>query len=327
MAGPPQLPVTPSNPIAGFWLRALALLIDSLILGAAGFVLGLIFFDYFCSIGSWGRLYGFVITLLYLGLMNSSLRNGQTFGKQIVKIQVTNRNGDLLSPEKSVLRAAILCIPYFLNGLPVTQESTWLSAVLVMIILGAGGAIIYLYIFNRSTRQSLHDLILGTYVTKAPPQKIPEAKPLWKGHKIALACWAILLVGLMFAGNKLAHSEWFEGLLELQEEIMTHEDVGYASVVENTSHFYGSGGQSITRSLVIGAYLNKDVSDKEQVATEIATIILPHEKSIDKDLINIQIIRAFDIGIASSRIAMRYNYSPENWKNKVSGGLLPEIIE
>ena len=54
--------------IAGFWRRFFAFFIDSLILSIAGFVLGFIFFDYFVAIGTFGRLIGFAISLLYFGI-------------------------------------------------------------------------------------------------------------------------------------------------------------------------------------------------------------------------------------------------------------------
>lgn len=59
------------NPIPGFWRRIFALFIDTLILGAVGFVLGLLFENILVQIGSFGRLIGFSIALLYFGIMNS----------------------------------------------------------------------------------------------------------------------------------------------------------------------------------------------------------------------------------------------------------------
>ena len=110
-----NFPLTPPTPetisleseaeiIAGFWKRLFAFLIDGVILGVAGIVIGLMFFDAFASLGGWGRLVGFIIELLYFGLFNSSVGKGQTIGKRATHIKVADRNGQFLSLTKSILR-------------------------------------------------------------------------------------------------------------------------------------------------------------------------------------------------------------------------------
>ena len=47
-----------------------------------------------------------------------------------------------------------------------------------LILFGFGQAIVYLYIFNRRTRQSLHDLILGTFVTQTTPRRTYRLREL-----------------------------------------------------------------------------------------------------------------------------------------------------
>ena len=54
--------------ISGFWRRIGALIIDTLILGIAGIVLGLFLESTFVLIGAWGRLVGFSIALIYFEL-------------------------------------------------------------------------------------------------------------------------------------------------------------------------------------------------------------------------------------------------------------------
>src|SRR5690348_8484732 len=76
------------HPICGFWIRILALIIDSIILGLLGILLGLLFGDFFMSLGSWGRLVGFVIFVFYFGLLQGPFGNGQSLGKKICKIRV-----------------------------------------------------------------------------------------------------------------------------------------------------------------------------------------------------------------------------------------------
>ena len=72
--------------ISGYWRRIGAFAIDSIILGLIGLSLGLVLEDMFVDIGVWGRLFGFTIALLYFGIMNSVISNGQTLGKKLLKI-------------------------------------------------------------------------------------------------------------------------------------------------------------------------------------------------------------------------------------------------
>lgn len=174
--------------IAGFWKRLLALIIDSLLLGAVGFLLGLMFFDQFARLGGWGRLVGFIIALLYFGVFNSSIGKGQTIGKRITSIKVVDREGQFLSPQKSFLRSTILEVPFFLNGalIPPSVLISPLGVLVGLIIFGIGGAIIYLYIFNRRTRQSLHDLAAGSFVIRSFAAAPPVAIGISKFHIVVV---------------------------------------------------------------------------------------------------------------------------------------------
>ena len=47
--------------ISGFWRRLLALILDAVVLGLVGSILGLFLFDFLSQLGGWGRLFGFCI--------------------------------------------------------------------------------------------------------------------------------------------------------------------------------------------------------------------------------------------------------------------------
>ncbi|MDL2425325.1 hypothetical protein M2C68_22520, partial [Pseudomonas sp. BAgro211] len=76
------------------------------------------------------------------------------------------KDGSLLSLPQSLLRYSVLGIPFFLNGAPF-DETVLLSPMrygLSLLIFGGMFSILYLYVFNRHGRRSLHDLAVGSSV-------------------------------------------------------------------------------------------------------------------------------------------------------------------
>jgi len=99
-----SLPARERTPIAGLWRRLAALVIDGLTLGVPALLLGLTLFHWASSLGRAGRLIGFVVALLYFGVLNSRFGGGQTLGKRLLGIRVADRAGAPLSPMRSFLR-------------------------------------------------------------------------------------------------------------------------------------------------------------------------------------------------------------------------------
>ena len=85
------------RPVAGFWRRVIAALIDGLILGLVGWILGFFLSDFFMSLGGWGRLLGYAIALAYFVPGNSSIFSGQTVGKRALGIRVVKASGETLA--------------------------------------------------------------------------------------------------------------------------------------------------------------------------------------------------------------------------------------
>ena len=66
-----SLPAVERKLIAGFWRRLAAFLIDGIILSVPTMLVGLAFFQWAVSLGQAGRLVGFIVALLYFGVLNS----------------------------------------------------------------------------------------------------------------------------------------------------------------------------------------------------------------------------------------------------------------
>lgn len=302
--------------ISGFWRRILALIVDVIVIGIVGLILGSMLFDQFARLGVWGRLVGLIITLIYLGILNSSIGRGQTIGKRIANIKVVDRDGEFLSVQKSFLRSAVLEIPFFLNGalIPPSVMTNAVGILLGLIIFGASGAIIYLYIFNRATRQSLHDLLVGSFVVRASSVEPVAAIGIWKPHLAVIGGWCLAVVIFsVVVSSAIQRVGPIAELLQLQNGIMNSGKVHMASVFVGTNY----GPQGEIHYLRTNAIWRNKPDSPEKAASEIASIMLRVQPEMNKDVLAITISYGFDIGIATAWQSYNESHSPAEWQQKL----------
>lgn len=300
--------------ICGFWRRIGALLIDSLVLSTLGYILGLFLEDTFVQLGAWGRFVGFVVSITYFGVMNSSLANGQTLGKRLLGIKVVDASNSTISLPKSLLRYSFIAVPFSLNGAQFSNEAlfSYITYPLSLIIFGGLLSIAYLYIFNRVTRQSLHDLVVGTYVvnTDAESERLPS---IWKPHLVVVIVLLILATLLPALTSDLAESEPFTGLVVAQKAISNNTSVRFASIFDGTSTFATSNAEtSVTTFINVEAFLFENKIDDEAIAHQIAqTVIQTYPESLNRDMIQVTLTYGYDIGVASSWSSFNHQFDPE----------------
>ncbi|WP_300672182.1 RDD family protein [Desulfoluna sp.] len=306
--------------ISGFWGRVGAFFVDSILLGVFGLLLGLFFSQQFVALGGWGRAVGFPIAALYFVILNSRLGGGQTIGKKVSKIKVVDKDGELLSLPRSTLRYSVLGLPYFLNGAIISESILYPFGfcVLSLLVFGFGLSIIYLYVFNRRTRQSLHDIIAGTYVVRTNTESVEAIKQVWAVHYAI--CGLMIVVSLfvpVFLGQ-LSQNEFFKELTKTREQIQNVPQVVYATIQEGQSTFSQVGGESKTTTyLSAQAFIKTQNIEDEKLASEIANIMLKtHMKAVKKNLIQVVLSYGYDIGIASKWSRHSYSFSPEYWLDK-----------
>ncbi|MES2103159.1 MAG: RDD family protein [Pseudomonadota bacterium] len=318
-----SMPIEENLSIAGFWKRLLALFVDSLLLGLVGLILGLFFADYFSSIGGWGRAVGFAIAWPYLGIMNSRMCGGQTIGKRLLKLRVVSIDGAKLSIDKSLLRAAVFCLPVFLNGAAFSAEilQSWFVYVLTIVVFGFGLSTVYLYIFNRKTRQSLHDLVVGSIVVKTvnSPESVSMVPP-WRGHYVVTTLILVAsAIGPYFV-LKLVDTEPFTGLLPLQKTLASEPGVTSANVGSGSTIFKSTNAAAQTREYLSANVItaNKN-ADFDAMANHLAGIILAeYPASSGKDIISVAIAHGYDIGIASAWRSRNFAFSPSDWRKRIA---------
>ncbi|MEY2483611.1 MAG: hypothetical protein QOK24_2139 [Verrucomicrobiota bacterium] len=316
---PPQLAV-PSFQRAGFWRRLLALLIDSIILAIVGWILGFLWSESFMRMGGWERFVGFAVALLYFVPLNSSLSGGQTVGKRAVKIRVVSKEGAPLSIGKSFVRSFVLLLPYFLNGTPVPRKALESGGGILFseAVFGFGLAIIYLIVFNRRTRQSLHDLVVGSYVVIAGSETAEKPK-IWTGHYAVVAVIMILAGVIPFLMVRVAQKWMPKDLVTAYETMLQEPEVAGATVMAGQTVFWDSKkGQRVVNGVTANVRLNKRIENHATEAEKLVRILM--EKYPDagtKDSISIALAEGYDLGISSSFRSHGFNYSPKQWRERL----------
>jgi uncharacterized RDD family membrane protein YckC len=302
--------------IAGFWRRIGAFFIDTIIVGIVGTAIGGLLYQWIAPIGAPARLVGLVISLAYFGILNSRIGNGQTLANRWLGIRVVNAQGQTLSLPRALLRYVVFGIPLFFNGLPLrgaTLMSPVVGSLLALVVFGGGFAIVYLYIFNRRTRQSLHDLVVGSYVVRAQPDD-SEARfgTVWRGHLVVAVVVALLCLGAPMLTKQLSQSQLFAGILPLYQSLEAQPHVMNAQVMRGTSSLWSSNnGHSTRRYLSAQLRLDAPMTEDADYARRIAQVMAKGDPHLaDEDVVTVGLSYGFDIGIASWWTKHNYSFKP-----------------
>lgn len=302
--------------IAGFWRRLFAFIFDTLLLAAIGAILGIFFGKFFNQLGDWARLVGFLITLLYFGILNSEIGGGQTISKRAFKIRVVDKDTCFISLKKSLIRTFILSLPvYFADLVLPLMRLSIIQIIVSFITSGAWIVVVYLYIFNKKTRQSLHDILCGTYVIKSGNEGILDEKKLARIHYASIAVLLIITLIAPIAfdriiGNKLNIN--LEKLYEIQEKIDSVPAVSKVGVLDGVSYV----NEKKTTYLDISFYWEGNPQESINIAKKVSGIVLDtYSDAKQKDVIRITINRGYDIGIFKWNSYHRFVRSPSEWES------------
>jgi uncharacterized RDD family membrane protein YckC len=313
------VPVTNLTTVHVFWRRLLAIVVDGLILGLVGNALGFLAFDYFAGIGPWARLIGFGIALVYFGILDSSISSGQTPGKRLLKVRVVDAKGRPVSAGRAVVRYVVIAVPFFLNNLPVPITGPSVPVLVGgLLIFGLGGSIVYLLVFNRRTRQGVHDLITGTYVVNADGADPVSVQSVWRGH---VAVPAVLLIGITIFFSftyVLMERPLFKSLLAIQKAVLANQDIRNASVESNTRLASDPG----SAYLLVAVEVRHRPDDFQAHAEDIARMIVDRfPDEIQTGTLQVSVQYGYDMGIAHASMHVTSSWSgPEIRTLKMQGG-------
>lgn len=282
----------PAGAVCGFWRRVRAFMLDCLILAIPLEVFGWVYFDRLAQVGDRGAIVGIVVAVVYFGILGSSIGNGQTVGMRVCKIKVVDAGGKLLPVSKSLPRYTILWIPIALNRTTMPNRFSVVIDVALFFI-------VYLYVFNRRTRQSLHDLAVGSFVVQAATAGQPIHQRMCRAQwAIASACVVMGVVASAVFSTMIKGVGPFPELLAIQRQIAATGKVHQVGVQTTTNWSNGETSHSIA---VTANWKGKPV-DYEQAATELAAIALHADPGLMKrDVLQISIRTGFNLGACHGR--------------------------
>jgi uncharacterized RDD family membrane protein YckC len=224
--------------------RVAAFALDFIPLAILGWITTLALHESLVASYPWSRFAGLSAIALYRGTFQA--RYGQTPGQRLLGLRVADRHGRMPTFIQALMRNALVTMPMVLNNFSpsgVSRTSVPWQLFASLMVFGLGGGIVYMLLFNRGTRQGLHDLVCGTFVWRAADH-VPTAHsgPLARIHLvilglIAVACvtWTLLATRVLVERDDNAG---LRPLLELREELLAQgrfRDVGVNYMTFQTS--------------------------------------------------------------------------------------------
>ncbi|MDD3625863.1 MAG: RDD family protein [bacterium] len=314
--------------LANFWMRIVALTIDYVIFKIIGFaVLGIFLIfarSFIVELGEKGMIFGFVVSLCYLGIMNSKIFGGQTVGKKITKIKVVDKNGENIGVLRSTFRALFLLIPFFMHkaydNVPIKDR---FSLLLMGLILSAAViffiGLAYFYIFNKYTRQSIHDLVLGTFVVKKDVNEINIEKRIPGKHFVIFSIIAVFVL-IIFAGGMYLISGKLGGkYYNLVSDLKSNNNLS-VNITENTNWTpvnHPQTGKKTNKTLSVIVSPGRYDINRGAVVGEVRDKILSKVNALSSfDFLGISIFFEGDVGFARYYEYESYSGTISDWKTK-----------
>jgi uncharacterized RDD family membrane protein YckC len=327
----PEPPIITTG-YAGFWRRFAAFAVDALLLGLFGYLLGTLFYDALAELGFRGRIIGFLIALVYFAVLDSRIGRGRTPGKRLFGIRVVGRDGQPIGLLRAALRYCVLAPPLFLNGTPIPANvlvspsvSELLLALLASLAMfGLGLSIVYLLIFNRPARRSLHDLLAASYVLDRDAALRP-APPLRRLHVIAIGVIALLSLTVPFAVQGLAQTPALAAITHVQQAVADEPGISEVAVAIGTASGLGQPKTAPPLRVMSITARSKLEQDFEALAARMVARALeaePEMKALDS--ISVQTFYGFDLGIAYSKQMKTLQQTPLQWRDRIDAEALGE---
>ncbi len=178
----PMLPTQRERPpVAGFWVRCIACILDVILLGFFQYGMVFVFKEQLFVLGKLAPYFGLAIIFCYFWLANGPVGKGKTVGKSLFNITTLRYDGQPLELREALIRTLVqmefwlvlyLIIPFFFHDVR-SQTPLMISHVIVyaaFAFLIANAVLIGVQPF----KQGFHDLLARSYVAKDPPRLTEE---------------------------------------------------------------------------------------------------------------------------------------------------------
>lgn len=208
----------PKLPVAGFWFRVIAFVVDVMVLKFLLYGLAFVAREPLLAIGNWAGSLAAALMLAYLVLLDGPVGKGRTVGKMLMNLRTVNaEDGRPLTFRQAVVRALILFPPYLwvtVFVLPWYHPSPRSTMELFLLLALPQNFFMALYLgqivhagFNP-TKQGFHDtaagsLVLGvdhTDTTWATLRELAGPDGMARVAKVRRAGWICFAVVLLFSG-------------------------------------------------------------------------------------------------------------------------------
>jgi uncharacterized RDD family membrane protein YckC len=161
----------PKLPVAGFWIRLLAFIIDLFLILGAFHLLSRSLPQIYWTLGKWSPYLNSALMFAYFVAFNGPFGRGRTVGKLLVRIRVSNYDGDPPTFRQAVIRTVVLMPAFVLVpvaqafiGTPQGPGETYAS----LLISSAPSIAIWLstlvIVGFNPFKQGLHDYLAQTLV-------------------------------------------------------------------------------------------------------------------------------------------------------------------
>jgi uncharacterized RDD family membrane protein YckC len=300
------------NPWASFWVRVGAVVIDGLVLGLIGWVLGWLGGDRLAGLGGWERLIGLAVATGYFAILSSDLGGCRTVGMRVLGLIVLRTRGEPIDLGRSTGRALLIVLPWLANGVELGAVSSFgfavLSVVFATLLFGVSLAQLYLLVFNRPSRRLLHDLVFDTMTVRlgAKHATLPRSRSavVVAGSIVGIAALFSIVVQsgllLVFVPAKIRGS--FAALRSCYDAVRTQP--GLTGVRIASWWDVNQPGQPPT--IVLTARTNREPTADQAVS--IRDRIFSHYAFSSGQRLRIGLRYGFDLGIASGWRGRSFDY-------------------
>jgi hypothetical protein len=157
-------------------------------------------------------------------------------------------------------------------------------------------------------------LAVGSYVADFGGTGALKISPIWKAH---WAIFASLLVVIVVSGQVVEHRHGsYPQLLADLRLLEETRGVQSAGIQDMTSW---SDGEK-KKILIVNIRWTGESSDESAFADQIAGIILQHDLTVKEgDMLRVNMIRGYNIGIATGQVSRAYQHSPAEWNALLFG--------